>query len=70
MGTSALLTFRILKILKSHNSMSPKIMMLKYIGRYLYEKCMQKSSIKNALYFAKYKKDKFLIVNSSIVVAK
>jgi hypothetical protein len=31
---------------------------------------MQKTSIKNMLYFGKYKKDKFLIVNSSKVVVK
>jgi hypothetical protein len=43
MGTNALFTFRILKISKSHIFMSPKIMVLKYIGRYLQEKCMQKS---------------------------
>jgi hypothetical protein len=70
MGTSAPFNFRILKILKSHSSMSPKIMVLKYIGRYLQEKCMQKSPIKNTLYFGRYKKDKFLIVNSSKVVVK
>jgi hypothetical protein len=29
---------------------------------------MQKSPIKNTLYFGKYKKDKFLIVNSSKIV--
>jgi hypothetical protein len=29
---------------------------------------MQKSPIKNTLYFGKYKKDKFLIVNSSKTV--
>jgi hypothetical protein len=31
MGTSALFTFRILKILKSHAFMCPKIIALKYI---------------------------------------
>jgi hypothetical protein len=46
MGTSAPFTFKILKISKSHISMSPKIMALKYIGRYLQEECMQKSPIK------------------------
>jgi hypothetical protein len=46
MGTSALFTFRILKNLKSHTFMSPKIMALKYIGIYLQEECMQKSLIK------------------------
>jgi hypothetical protein len=50
--------------------MSPKIMVLKYIGRYLKEKCMQKVPLKNTLYFGRYKKDKFLIVNSSKVVVK
>jgi hypothetical protein len=40
MGTSVLFSFRILKISKSHTSMSLKIMMLKYIGRYLQEECM------------------------------
>jgi hypothetical protein len=68
MGTSTLLTFRILKILKSHTSMSLKIMTLKYIGRYLQDECMQKSPVKNNLYFAKYKIDKFLIVNSSKII--
>jgi hypothetical protein len=70
MGTSAPFTFRILNISKSHISMSSKIMALKYIGRYLQEKCIQKVSLKNTLYFGEYKKDKFLIVNSSKVVVK
>jgi hypothetical protein len=42
--------------------------MLKYIGRYLQEECMQKSLIKNTLYFENYKKDKLLIVNSSKII--
>jgi hypothetical protein len=46
MGTSAPFTFRILKISKSHTSMSPKIMMLKYISRYLQEECIQKIPLK------------------------
>jgi hypothetical protein len=45
-------------------------MALKYIGRYLQEECMQKNPLKNTLYFGKYKKDKFLIVNNSKVVVK
>jgi hypothetical protein len=69
MGTRALIIFRILKILKSHTSIFSKIMDLKYIGRYLQE-CIQKVPLKNTLYFEKYKKDKFLIVNSSKVVVK
>jgi hypothetical protein len=51
MGTSAPFNFKILKNLKSHSSMSPKIMTLKYIGRYLQEKCMQKSPIKKYIVF-------------------
>jgi hypothetical protein len=71
MDTSAPFTFKNLKISKSHTSMSPKIMMLKYIGRYLQEECMQKNvPLKNTLYFGEYKKDNFLIVNSSKVVVK
>jgi hypothetical protein len=53
MSTSAPFNFRILKILKSHSSMSPKIMALKYIGRYLQEKCMQKSPVKKYIVFWK-----------------
>jgi hypothetical protein len=45
MGTSGPFTFRILKISKSHTFMSPKVMVLKYISRYLQEECMQKSLI-------------------------
>jgi hypothetical protein len=51
MGSSAPLSFRILKISKSHTSMSLKIMMLKYIGRYLQEECMQKSPGKKYVVF-------------------
>jgi hypothetical protein len=51
MGTSALFTFKILKNLKSHIFMSPKIMALKYIGRYLHEECMQKSPVKKYVIF-------------------
>jgi hypothetical protein len=51
MGTNALFTFRILKILKSHIFMSLKIITLKYIGRYLQEECMQKSPIKKYVVF-------------------
>jgi hypothetical protein len=70
MGTGAPFTFKILKISKSHTFVSLKIMALKYIGRYLHEKYMQKSSVKNMLYFEKYKNDKFLIVNSCKAVVK
>jgi hypothetical protein len=45
-------------------------MALKYIGRYLQDEYMQKVPLKNTLYFGKYKKDKFLIVNISKVVVK
>jgi hypothetical protein len=45
MGTSASFTFRILEISKSYISMSLKIMALKYIGKYLPEEYMQKSSV-------------------------
>jgi hypothetical protein len=51
MGTSAPFTFRILKISKYHISMSPKIMALKYMGRYLQEECMQKNPIKKYFVF-------------------
>jgi hypothetical protein len=70
MGTSASISFRILKISKSHTSMSLKIMMLKYIGRYLQEKCRQKSPVKKYIVFWELQKDKFLIANSSKVVVK
>jgi hypothetical protein len=60
MGTSTSFTFRILKILKSYISMSSKIMAL---GK-------KKVPLKNTLYFRKYEKDKFLIINSSKVVVK
>jgi hypothetical protein len=66
MGTGAPFTFRILKISKSHAFMSPKIIALKYIGRYFYMMSVCKRvPLKNTLYFRKYKEDKFLIVNSS-----
>jgi hypothetical protein len=39
------------KISKSHTSISLKIMMLKYIGRYLQEECMQKSPVKKYIVF-------------------
>jgi hypothetical protein len=45
-------------------------MALKYIGRYLQEEYMQKVPLKNMLYFGKYKKDKFFIVNNSKVEVK
>jgi hypothetical protein len=45
-------------------------MVLKYIGRYLQESVCKKVLLKNTLYFGKYKKDKFLVVNSSKVVVK
>jgi hypothetical protein len=51
MDTSAPLSFRILKISKSHTFMSLKIMMLKYIGRYLQEECIQKSPVKKYVVF-------------------
>jgi hypothetical protein len=53
MGTSALFIFRILKILKYHIAMSPKIMALKYIDTYLQEECIQKKgpSIKKYVVF-------------------
>jgi hypothetical protein len=70
MDTSAPFIFRILKILKFHISMSPKITVVKYINRYLQEECMQNNPIKNMLYSRKYKKDKFLIVNYTKVVEK
>jgi hypothetical protein len=38
MGTSVPFTFRILKVLKLYIYVSPKIMALKYIGRYLQKK--------------------------------
>jgi hypothetical protein len=59
-----------LKILKFYIFMSSKIIALKHIGRYLQEECMQKSPVKNMLYFGKYKKDKFLIESSSKVAVK
>jgi hypothetical protein len=51
MGTNALFTFSILKISKSHIFMFSKIMVLKYIGRYLQEVCMQKSLNKKYVVF-------------------
>jgi hypothetical protein len=44
-GIGASFTFRILKILKSHIFMSPKIIALKYIGKYLEKECMQRSLV-------------------------
>jgi hypothetical protein len=67
-GTSALFTFRILKILKSHISISLKKYGIKYIDRYIFEERTQKVPLKNTLYFGKYKKDKSLIVNNSKIV--
>jgi hypothetical protein len=69
MGTNAPSTFRILKISKSHTSVFKKFG-LKYIDRYIQKKCMQKSPVKNMLYFERYKKDKFLIVNSVKIVVR
>jgi hypothetical protein len=67
MGTSAPFTFIILKI--SHFYVS-KNYNVKHIDRYIQEECMKKKGpIENTLYFGKYKKDKFLIVNISKVVA-
>jgi hypothetical protein len=51
MGTSALFTFRILKILKSHISISPKKYGIKYIDRYIREERTQKSSVKKYAVF-------------------
>jgi hypothetical protein len=43
---------------------------VKYIDRYIQKKCMQKNPIKNTLYFGRYKKDKFLIVNSIKILVR
>jgi hypothetical protein len=68
MDTSALLTFKFLKFLKSHVSKSQKIMMLNIlIGIYGCGVC-KKVPLKNTLYFEQYKKDKFLTVNGSKLV--
>jgi hypothetical protein len=42
----------------------------KYIDRYIHGECMQKSIVKNTLYFGKYKKDKFLRANSSKIIVQ
>jgi hypothetical protein len=60
MGTSDLFTFRFLKNLKSHISMSQKIIALN-IWKDIYMRSIRKKvPFKNTLYFGKYKKDKFL----------
>jgi hypothetical protein len=53
MDISVFFIFRILKILKSYIFISPKIIMLKYIGRYLQEEHAQKSSVKKYVVFWK-----------------
>jgi hypothetical protein len=40
------------------------------IDRYIQYRCMYKVSLKNMLYFGKYKKDKFLTVNGTKIVLK
>jgi hypothetical protein len=64
MDTNVLFTFRFLKILKSHVSKFQKND-IKYIDRHIRVRCMQKSPVKNTLYFEQYKKDKFMTVNGS-----
>jgi hypothetical protein len=49
--TSAPFTFEILEVSKSYIYVSPNIMALIYVGRYLQEKYMQKNPVKKYIVF-------------------
>jgi hypothetical protein len=68
MGTSAPFIFCFLKILKLHIFMYFKIMILNMQIDMHMRSVIKKVGLKNTLYFVKYKKDKFLTVNSSTQV--
>jgi hypothetical protein len=68
MCTSAPFIFGFLKILKLHIFMYFKIMILNMQIDMHMRSVIKKVGLKNTLYFVKYKKEKFLTVNSSTQV--